>query len=50
MEKMKSVVKKELCVSCGCCIKVCPKDAIEVRWNICTYQSGFMYLMWKMCN
>lgn len=31
MAKMKSVVKKELCVSCGCCIKVCPKDAIEVK-------------------
>lgn len=34
MEKMKSVVKKELCVSCGCCIKVCPKDAIEVKDGI----------------
>ena len=28
---MKSKVDENLCVSCGCCIKVCPKDAIEVN-------------------
>ena len=28
---MKSKVDENLCVSCGCCIKVCPKDAIEVK-------------------
>ena len=24
-------VDEKLCVSCGCCIKVCPKEAIEVK-------------------
>ena len=28
---LKSVVNESLCVSCGCCIKVCPKDNIEVK-------------------
>ncbi len=31
MAKKKSQVDENLCVSCGCCIKVCPKDAIEVK-------------------
>ncbi len=32
---MKSVVNENLCVSCGCGIKVCPKCAIEVKNGIC---------------
>ena len=28
---MKSVVNEDICVSCGCCIKVCPKDAIDIK-------------------
>lgn len=28
---MKSVVNENICVSCGCCIKVCPKDAIDIK-------------------
>lgn len=31
MAKKMSVVDENSCVSCGCCIKVCPKDAIEVK-------------------
>lgn len=31
MAKKKSEVNDELCVSCGCCLKVCPKDAIKVK-------------------
>jgi len=31
LAKMKSKVDENLCVSCGCCIKVCPKDVIEVK-------------------
>lgn len=31
MTKKKSKVDEKSCVSCGCCIKVCPKDAIEVK-------------------
>lgn len=31
MAIMKSEVDKEMCVSCGCCIKVCPKNTIEVE-------------------
>ena len=27
----KSKVNEDSCVSCGCCLKVCPKDAIEVK-------------------
>jgi len=26
----KAVVDKSLCVSCGCCVKVCPRGAIGV--------------------
>ena len=37
MARYKSVVNKDSCVSCGCCIKVCPKDAIEVKNGICAY-------------
>lgn len=33
----KSVVNEDSCVSCGCCIKVCPKDAIEVKKGVYAY-------------
>ena len=28
--KRKAIVNTELCVACGCCVKVCPKSAISV--------------------
>ena len=28
--KRKAVVVQSECVACGCCVKVCPKNAIEV--------------------
>ncbi len=31
MARMKSKVDENLCVSCRCCLKVCPKSAIEVK-------------------
>lgn len=29
-KKRKALVATEDCVSCGCCVKVCPKQAIEI--------------------
>ncbi len=29
-KKRRAVVEQGLCVACGCCVKVCPKRAIEV--------------------
>lgn len=29
-KKRRAVVEQGLCVTCGCCVKVCPKQAIEV--------------------
>lgn len=32
--KKKAVVTEELCVACGCCVKVCPLHAIFVSHGI----------------
>lgn len=29
-KKRKALVAAEDCVACGCCVKVCPKQAIEI--------------------
>ena len=34
MAKRKAVVSARECVACGCCIKVCPRDAISVPQGI----------------
>ena len=34
MTKRKAVVSIRECVACGCCIKVCPKNAIAVPRGI----------------
>ncbi len=34
MPKRKAAVNKKECVSCGCCVKVCPKGAITVPTGI----------------
>lgn len=31
-KKKKAFVNAEDCVACGCCVKVCPKNAIEI-WH-----------------
>lgn len=31
----KAYVETENCVACGCCVKVCPRDAISVPNGIC---------------
>lgn len=31
-----SQIGKE-CVACGCCMRVCPKDAIQIRWGIAAH-------------
>ena len=28
--KRKAVVATDMCVACGCCVKVCPMEAIEI--------------------
>ena len=28
-----SQIGKE-CVACGCCVRVCPKEAIQIAWGI----------------
>lgn len=30
--KMASIGKE--CVACGCCARVCPKEAIQIAWGI----------------
>ncbi len=30
--KMDSIGKE--CVACGCCVRVCPKEAIQIAWGI----------------
>lgn len=30
--KMASIGKE--CVACGCCVRVCPKEAIQIAWGI----------------
>ncbi|WP_295095130.1 4Fe-4S binding protein [Ruminococcus sp.] len=32
--KRKAVIDKSLCVACGCCVKVCPREAISVPHGI----------------
>lgn len=29
-KKKKALVSAQKCVACGCCIKVCPRNAIEI--------------------
>ena len=29
-KRKKAQVEQNLCVACGCCVKVCPKSAIEI--------------------
>ena len=35
MPKRKAVVSIRECVACGCCVKVCPKNAIAIPKGIC---------------
>ena len=32
----KALVDSKTCVACGCCVKVCPRDAIEIWKGITT--------------
>lgn len=34
MAKKKAVVNTKECVACGCCIKVCPRNAISIPKGI----------------
>lgn len=31
-KKRRAVINRSACVACGCCVKVCPLNAIQV-WN-----------------
>ena len=33
-KKRRAVVNGDACVACGCCVKVCPLSAIQVRHGI----------------
>lgn len=35
MPKRKAAVSIRECVACGCCVKVCPRNAITVPKGIC---------------
>lgn len=35
MPKRKAAVSTRECVACGCCVKVCPRNAITVPKGIC---------------
>lgn len=30
----KAFVDHNLCVACGCCVKVCPMNAISIAWGV----------------
>ena len=32
--RRKAFVDQNLCVACGCCVKVCPTAAIHVAWGV----------------
>lgn len=32
--RRKAVVDSSACVACGCCVKVCPMQAIQIAWGI----------------
>lgn len=34
VQKKRAVINKRKCVACGCCIKVCPRDAIKIHRGI----------------
>jgi Fe-S-cluster-containing hydrogenase component 2 len=34
MAKRIASISEEDCVACGCCVKVCPKEAISIRRGI----------------
>ena len=31
--RRKAYVDQPNCVACGCCVKVCPMDAIQIAWG-----------------
>ncbi|MXP74382.1 4Fe-4S ferredoxin [Lachnospiraceae bacterium WCA-9-b2] len=35
MAKRKAVVSLQDCVACGCCMKICPRNAISIPKGIC---------------
>ena len=35
MAKRKAVVNLQDCVACGCCMKICPRNAISIPKGIC---------------
>ena len=35
MAKRKAVVNLQDCVACGCCLKICPRNAISIPKGIC---------------
>ncbi len=34
MKKRKAVINRKQCVACGCCMKVCPRNAITISKGI----------------
>lgn len=33
-KRRKAVVDSSACVACGCCVKVCPMQVIQIAWGI----------------
>lgn len=48
MARMKSEVNENLCVSCGCCIKVCPKMQLKLKMEY--VQSSIMIHVLDVVN
>lgn len=40
-KKRRAFVNEDDCVACGCCVKVCPRNAIEVWKGIYLHGLGF---------
>ena len=50
-KRRKAVVDQKTCVACGCCVKVCPLQAIgNSQGDYGSGKSGKMCRMWKMCK
>ena len=42
-KRRKAWVEEPLCVACGCCVKVCPKGAIQI------YKGSFAQVAEELC-
>ena len=50
IKNIMSVVKKKMCIGCGMCELICPKDAINIVYNNGTYQPKIIQIKCNNCG